>query len=289
MTTLWVLGLLVAAVGIWHWRRSRSRWHELSYVPREDAVLTALREIRPVSLVRDDYSVPGFVNHSKGPDGSTLTPPPVNLPRIGALSGLVFGLEYSDANGVISSRVIRLKEVFPADHTLYLTGHCYLRGDDRTFRVDRILRLIDHRSGASIHNPSEFFERFVDRAAKVTPEHEAAMNRARPGLKALLWLAHADRRLDEAEISALLDYIPERLSIGNAKAVSLKWDRDLARLWIENYRPTLDESAGALMRMSKGGGEARLFKAYAEKVVAADGSISDLERKRLDKLMKALI
>ena len=48
-------------------------------------------------------------------------------------------IEYADADGVITNRVITPQIIYRENNVLYIRAFCRLRNDLRTFRVDRIL------------------------------------------------------------------------------------------------------------------------------------------------------
>lgn len=55
---------------------------------------------------------------------------------------LRFDIEYADDDGIVSQRTITPKSIHLVRHEpwVYIKAHCSLRGDERTFRSDRILR-----------------------------------------------------------------------------------------------------------------------------------------------------
>lgn len=50
-------------------------------------------------------------------------------------------IEYIDSNGEITSRDVKIEEIFVFDSMFYLNGFCYLRNGTRSFRVDRIHKI----------------------------------------------------------------------------------------------------------------------------------------------------
>jgi len=57
-------------------------------------------------------------------------------------SGGQVRMRYVDARGRESERVVRPLRVAPQGDSLYLVAHCYLRGEQRTFRLDRVVEMI---------------------------------------------------------------------------------------------------------------------------------------------------
>lgn len=48
-------------------------------------------------------------------------------------------MNYLDNSGEQSTREVEIKEVFSNNSTYYFLGHCFLRNQERSFRIDRIL------------------------------------------------------------------------------------------------------------------------------------------------------
>lgn len=79
--------------------------------------------------------------------------PPLNL-----------DIEYVDANGEYTRRTIRVTQYRKGQQWNHaITGHCRLKGDERTFRFDRILSCTDADTGRKITNPKALIDDFYDR------------------------------------------------------------------------------------------------------------------------------
>lgn len=92
--------------------------------------------------------------------------------RISGLKVPVF-LRYHDADGEISERVVTVEEVQGIETKqsftpIYIMGHCHLRNDYRTFRVDRIEVIADPLTGELIENIADRFP-IIDEPAAATP------------------------------------------------------------------------------------------------------------------------
>ncbi|GLS13619.1 hypothetical protein GCM10007935_10490 [Hydrogenophaga electricum] len=61
--------------------------------------------------------------------------------------GRLYQLTYSDANGEVSERTIKLNGVASRRHGQCLEAYCHNARQQRTFRVDRIVQLIDTETG----------------------------------------------------------------------------------------------------------------------------------------------
>ncbi|MBZ8133263.1 hypothetical protein [Afifella sp. IM 167] len=202
----------------------------------------------------------------------------------------MFGISYENSSGERSARTIRLKDVYRQEGQIYIVADCSRAGGERTFRADRILRMVEHRSGAEIGNPVRFFSRFVEGELDERADHASVMMRARPGLRALLWIARADRDLSASEESLLVEYVAARAALGKG---AQDFDEDLARIWIARERPTLDSASGAVARMARSPGERRLFLEFSERLcglaeAGAPGGPEGAERKRRERLVRLL-
>jgi hypothetical protein len=100
--------------------------------------------------------------------GAVLTkpkPPRAVLPRAPPRRspvGRKFLLEYSDEDGAITERTIRVVAVRAWQNVVYVTADCSLRRAQRTFRPDRMLQLIDSRTREQIYDPERFFAPWCD-------------------------------------------------------------------------------------------------------------------------------
>ena len=76
--------------------------------------------------------------------------------------GRKFMLEYSDEDGEVTERTIRVIGVRAWQNVVYVTADCSLRRAQRTFRPDRMLQLIDSRTKDKIYDPEGFFAPWCD-------------------------------------------------------------------------------------------------------------------------------
>lgn len=204
------------------------------------------------------------------------------------IAGRVFVLEYCDADGVVTEREVDARAVQVEGDRLYLKAFCRLRGEERSFRADRIMRLVDRGSGEEMYRPAAFLAWFVDAPAStyVDAAHASIMTRARPGLIMLAWMARSDGVLSEPEIAVMLDFVEERAAIGRSGARA--FDKGLARLDILDLDVTFDAALAAGRRIADTKAERALVRRYLDMMAAVDGVISDVERRRIDRLAAAL-
>lgn len=93
------------------------------------------------------------------PIPDTLEPPPVKkerqrqsaaatpLQNVSLTPGQDYELTYTDSTGMVSERVIQLKGLSGTGRTKYLEAYCTKAHGYRTFRVDRVMSLVDLSTG----------------------------------------------------------------------------------------------------------------------------------------------
>lgn len=64
-----------------------------------------------------------------------------------------FHMRYQDANGAITEREVTAYGVRQKNENLYLYGYCHERGAFRTFRIERIMELVDLSTGEVVPEP----------------------------------------------------------------------------------------------------------------------------------------
>ena len=53
-----------------------------------------------------------------------------------------FRITYVDFNGEVTERVIEPLRIYSNEGSIYIHAFCFLRGEDRTFRTDRIIKIM---------------------------------------------------------------------------------------------------------------------------------------------------
>ena len=70
-------------------------------------------------------------------------------------------ISYEDQKGIITERTIEIDKVYKKGNFLYIDAYCFLSGDNRTFRVDRILTMKDRFNENAIDDIESFlFEKY---------------------------------------------------------------------------------------------------------------------------------
>jgi predicted DNA-binding transcriptional regulator YafY len=130
----------------------------LNFTPREAAaVAVALSRSEHVLFARDARSAlqkivaampPGAVDEARETAGKVrLLVPPVPDPDTAVAETIwralrdshVLRIRYTDVRGIDTTRDVEPQHVVVGPNGSYLTAWCHLRGDDRVFRMDRIV------------------------------------------------------------------------------------------------------------------------------------------------------
>ncbi|MBR0642929.1 WYL domain-containing protein [Plastoroseomonas hellenica] len=224
--------------------------------------------------------------------------------------GLTFIVDYQDARGACSRRRIMLRSIAARDGDFYLRALCFERNALRTFRLDRVLRIID--TDGEIHeDPAAFFRDELRLKMDVPPpvaqppvearmmpsdiraptisepklEKPGVAQRrvARDGLRVLVALARSDSTLHEAEVEVVLDYVA---AVCTTVGVPFETeDRSALGPYIRRQRPGMDVLVECLTRLDSERAETQaLLLDYAERVIHADGELHDSEDALLRKI-----
>lgn len=190
-------------------------------------------------------------------------------------------VEYADANGEITQRRIHVLEVEPANAGLYIRAWCELRDDLRTFRADRIISARQANTSAEIVDPEIFLLDLLPEHARPDPEHDAFMERARPGLMPLVWIASANREIASEEMEILLNYLRAYASLSKK---SFEMSQARASAFIEGLQPTITTAIGELSKLSPNGRIRPLIEVHAALLRDVVGEGNDGRYRRIFKL-----
>jgi hypothetical protein len=202
------------------------RWFER----RGEIPLTPPRAVREYAPLNDDPD-------RFDPESSLAT-----------ISGVAFAIEYCDSRGWMSTRTIRCLAINP-HHPACLTAFCHIRQRVQTFRVDRIISIVDLRSGRVVSSDGH-----LALLAPYMPKGEsrdylqplfAFQEATRHGVFALLHLAMGEGRLDDAARDIVLSYVKEEAAAVGCAMPSA----GLVELWIDNLSPPLEAVASAVTEL----------------------------------------
>ena len=166
----------------------------------------------------------------------------------GAIRGVAFAMEYCDARGWASTRTVRCLGLEPRPPTS-IKAYCHASAATRSFRVDRIISIVDLRTGAILHAGAH-----VDLLAPYLRDHDhdgrigemrALHHATRDGVFALLQLSMPDGRLGDAPREMVLGYVQAEAAVTNCPLPQAA----LVELWIDNLAPPLEAVADAVERL----------------------------------------
>ena len=158
--------------------------------------------------------------------------------RDNGIRGLAFALEYCDSRGWASTRTVRCLAIDTL-HPACIRAYCNVRKEARTFRVDRIISIVNLRTGQIVSSdehlallapylPGEPGPRLADLSR--------LQDAARDGVYALLHLAMPDGRLSDTALAVIMGYV-EAEAVAQHCAMP---PRRYLKLWIDNLSPPLD-------------------------------------------------
>lgn len=166
----------------------------------------------------------------------------------GAVRGVAFALEYCDSRGWVSTRTIRCLGLDP-NAPMCLKAFCNVRGTSRTFRIDRIISIVDLRSGrilAGDEHVALLAPYLQDASTDPATEAMRDLQRvAQDGVFALLQLAMTDGALGEKAREIVLDYVKAEAETAQIPLPQA----ERVELWIDNLAPPLDCVVDAVHRL----------------------------------------
>ncbi len=191
-----------------------------------------------------------------------------------SLSGLSLVLEYENAKGERSQRVVTCKQLSIQAETTYLKAFCHHRQSVRTFRLDRIVDIFDPQTGESLSPVQAYFAQFSpDKITKSGLSWGLSVAR-RADLVALLnglvFIARCDREFHPAEKTCLESALTSfwlRLEIAG--------DPDFSEIisYAEKLSPDGETFWLAMQRFAEDPRLAMVFKRHARELIEADGVI----------------
>lgn len=232
--------------------------------------------------------------------------------------GLTFTIEYGAADGELSRRRIMLRSISQRGGDTYLQALCFERNALRSFRLDRVIRVIDG-DGQVFDDPPAYLRdelrvrlgteaeppppatapqvilgvapppaaAAVPPAIRAEPHGHAQRRCARDGLRVLVALARSDGMLHAAEVDVVLDYIAAlccRVGIG-----CVAEDRAALAGYVRRQRPGLDVLEDCLARLDEVSTEEKLLLLdFADRVVDADGHRHPEEHRVVAQIREAL-
>jgi hypothetical protein len=234
---------------------------------------------------------PGFVPGAAGPDDDDMEPAPATVLDAGPLGTVRLALHYEDGKGARSHRVIQVKSVQSHGDDYVMWGFCELRSRVQCFRIDRIVEIVDMRTGEVSENPRAYLAPLIDLAKPVKPHKrrdatDGLLAESVNGLVVLLYFANSDGELHAAERAILWDY--------------LDWQKDRCSIKGRVVKPAVDALMRTMFPTSAQFAEALEALVMAEhlhaqfvldrvpEIIDADGQLDEEEVRRWQ-LLKELL
>ncbi len=218
-------------------------------------------------------------------DDAAETHEVVGAPAADHISGLV-AIHYRDAKGNSAIRRVTVRRVWELGDRLIIDAYCHEREAQRRFDAARIEEVIDLSTGEKFDDAPWFLRHHVALDPAVggakAEATRRAIERVRPDLAILAFLAACDGSFDASERDAILDYIA-------ARCTDLDYDRDRIAGYVARLHP--DESCFfAAIETLAGRGDADLaaLGQGAVAVVEADGVLDAAEAKFIAAMREAL-
>ncbi len=193
-----------------------------------------------------------------------------------SIRGVAFAIEYCDSHGFMSTRTIRCLAVDPR-HPAYISAFCNVRDRVMSFRVDRIITIIDLRTARIISS-----EEHLALLGPYLAEGEGGpyagplaetQQAARDGVFALLQLAMRDGELTDRARDVILDYV-------RTEVAAVGCDRPPSRfieLWVDNLAPSLDCVLRSVSNLLEDKGKIARLMPRLLKVARLDDASADME------------
>ena len=113
-------------------------------------------------------------------------------------------IRYRDGNGSATERVVRVRAFEPQGRNGLVIGRCYLRNATRTFRFDRMARVVDEETGEIIPDLQKSLN--TEWEASPIPVMDKLFDEHRDVLKLLLYMAKADGAMRAAEVAVIAQH-----------------------------------------------------------------------------------
>lgn len=191
--------------------------------------------------------------------------PPISGPTENPFT---YDIRYSDAGGNSTHRRITVESI---DAFGYLTAWCWSRNARRTFIASRINEMVDPRTGEIISHPRQHLQSQFKQEFDTGSDYRSVMQRARPGIKVLLWIARGDKQVSPRETEIMLDFIDARSRLRKPENYTPDWNPRRAARDIYAMQVTLTDATGGLTIATKSDEEASLLKRFCYLLVMAEG------------------
>jgi hypothetical protein len=208
------------------------------------------------------------------------------------LDGIRLKIDYVDANGLSTTRLITCKRIVQSDEGNRLLAFCHLRHVDRTFFLSRISGVADYPGGRAIGSIQVFLEPFIrqgeDAETSGSRATRAVLVAAGDELRILAFMARADHLLQEEEDSLISHFLRHRAEeLGHE--ISANYDHQRVMQWFRHQAPDIQVLERAVNRLAQRSNInlQRVWK-VATRVMEADGEVTIEELERMHELSAAV-
>lgn len=256
----------LVAYGLWYWASARKR--DIKATSRAAPIIQTFVTVEEIDT-EEPLDAPGW-------DAQRSFVPSDPKPIQARLR-----LSYQDAGGLLSERIVDVRECDTRNPEGCLIGHCHLRNAIRTFRLDRIRRAVDLETGEIIPEMTAYAAQKY--AESPTASMDKLLGDAADSLRALFYIGKADGRFTAKEKKIFLDFC--QAAAGDARITQRHIDDLCAQMDI----PTQQSFKLICGRIAKSGhDQGQQVLRAAEAMIATEKTISGNEAEALDYLRRRL-
>jgi hypothetical protein len=204
---------------------------------------------------------------SPEPAEPALVAAPARAERLSDVIGTTYGLLYRDVSGTETRRRIKVSHIDYNGDVFYIGAYCFERGAYRTFRADRMMELVNLRTG-------EIHERAPDwcRGLIVRGGPQEMMRACSGDLEILGLVARCDGHLHEQEVAFMVEHVLDVLEYP-AKANAAKMAKIADAIYPDERRL---EAALRMARRQSSNSKRRLLKSV-RRIIDADEILAEAE------------
>lgn len=190
-------------------------------------------------------------------------------------------ISYVNAKNELTTRVVDIRAYEPTGATGLIIGRCHLRNATRTFRFDRMQRVIDESTGEIIPNLQQCLN--DEWAASPEPIMDKLYSEHHDVLKLMLYMAKADGAVRAAELEVIAAYC---IDITQDQRITSAMIKDMLQFVDVVTINTFTRTYNKLRRENPD--SARKAADACRAIVATQKTIHPNEQSALDALLKPL-
>lgn len=193
--------------------------------------------------------------------------------------GFVCIIEYADAHGEVSERLIQCRRYEMYDGDAVVGAICGRSGRYKLFRCDRMLEVTDAETGVSLGD-GRFFEQFAVGKFRARADTWNTTSQRKSlliaGLNVLCFMARCDGHWHQLEEQVIEDFA---CTLWLRKEWENEPPLDKIVQHARRLAPDGEIFATAVQRYGSSGSSAAILSRFVHRVVAADGVICDREHR----------